>query len=218
LSSQFERAVDDFLAQIGQSTTRITTLNRIWKAFMAFCMCIIAEAFRQKGYTIIPQNCVNGFLFKCFPAGDPNNYSYFAVERGNDRYEIRLNITAQNLQYHSLRLNLDIAVIRANSIDHKGIVDSQNNLITFAECKNFNGYPQLVATLEGIVYELQRNRLYRDSQVNFRIPCCLLLSGRLGSTISYINRRFQERNMSIRIFGLLQPGSQEVTNFIQNWF
>lgn len=217
MSSQFENAVNDFLAQIGQSIFRIDILNRVWKAFMAFCMCIIAEAFRQRGYTITPQNCANGFIFKCFPAGDPDNYSYFTVEKGSERYEIRLNIDAQNFQYNSLRLNLDVAVIRANSLGFNKIVDSQNDLITFAECKNLRGFPELVATLEGIVYELQRARLRPNSLANFRIPCCLLLSGS-GRSILYMDRRFQKRNMSIRIFESLQPGSLAVISFIRNWF
>jgi len=217
MSSRFENAVDNFLAQIGQSIFRITTLNRIWKAFMAFCMCIITEAFRRRGYTITPQNCAGGFLFKCFPAGDPDNYSYFTAEKGSERYEIRLSIDAQNFQYSSLKLNLDVAIIRANSIGSNRIVDSQNDLITFAECKNLRGFPELVATLEGIVYELQRARLHRNSLANFRIPCCLLLSGS-GRSILYMDRRYQNRNMSIRIFESLQPGSRAVISFIRNWF
>jgi len=219
MSSSFETAVDNFLTQIGQSIFRATMLNRIWQGFMAFCMCIIAEAFRRRGYTVNPQNYAHGFLFKCFPSGDPNNYSYFTADRGNEHYEIRLSVSAQNLMYHGLKLNLDVVVINMNSINQDGIVDSHNDLVAFAECKNLRGFPELVATLEGMVYELQRTRLYRDSQTNYnyRIPCCLLLSGS-GLSIQHMDRRYQSKNTSLRIFESLQPGGHAVTSFINSWF
>jgi len=65
---------------------------------------------------------------------------------------------------------------------------------------------KIIKHLEGIVYELQRVRLHRNSLVNFRIPCCLLLSDS-GRPILYMDRHFQNRNMSLRTFELSQPGS-----------
>jgi hypothetical protein len=217
VSSNFEVAVDTFLSQFGQSVFRASILNRIWKAFMAYSLCLVAEAFRNKGYVVRPTNHSQGFTFKCFPAGNPRNYSYFTAQKENEFYEIRLSVDVQNLQYKSLRLNIDLVVITPNSINADGVVDSEQDLVAFIECKNLRGFPELVAGIEGMTYELQRRRLWRNSLSTYRIPSCLLLSGS-GRSISYINNRYLSKNMSIRIFDLIQPGSLCVQNFIQTWF
>lgn len=217
MSSTYERAVDVFLRRIGQGIFRGNVLNRIWKAFMAYCMCIVTEAFRRRGYRVrATQPLPQGFIFKCFPRGDPNNYSYFTVEKGDEKYEIRLNIFVRNFRWNSLRLNLDVVVIRANSPFRNDTIDARD-LVTFAECKNLRGFPELVASIVGMVYELQRERLYRGSISNFTIPCCLLLSGN-GRSILHMNNFYQSKNISMRIFDQLQPGSPNVQNFIQYWF
>jgi len=217
MSSSFEVAVDTFLSQFGQSVFRASVLNRVWKAFMAYSMCLVVEAFRSKGYTIRPMNHSQGFTFKCFPAGDPRNYSYFSVQKENESYEIRLSVDVQNLQYNSLRLNIDLVVIAPNSINMDNVVDSEQDLATFIECKNLRGFPELVAAVEGMVYELQRRRLWRNSLNTYRIPSCLLLSGS-GRSISHIDRRYQSKSISVRIFDSIQPGSPSIQNFIQGWF
>ncbi len=215
MSSNYNTAVDAFLNRFKQ--VRITTLNRIWMAFMAYSMCIIAEAFRRRGYTVTPMNYTHGFRFKCFPRGNPNLYSYFLVRKKNDVFEIRLSVDAQNLRWNSLKLNLDVVVISQNSITTDNLVDSNRDLVTFVECKNYRGFPELVATFEGMVYELQRSRLYTNSTNNFRIPACLLLS-QLGRSILFMDRRYQKRNLSMRIFDFLQPGNPNIQTFIQTWF
>ena len=215
MSSSYEIAVDAFLNQFRQ--IRTTTLNRIWMAFMAYSMCIIAESFRRRGYTVTPMNHKNGFRFKCFPRGNPNLYSYFLVKKDHDLYEIRLSVDAKNLRWNSLKLNLDVVVINQNSIGADNLVDSDQNLVSFVECKNLRGFPELIATFEGMIFELQRSRLYSNSATNFRIPACLLLS-QLGRSILFMDRRYQRRNMSMRIFDLLQPGNPNIQTFIQTWF
>jgi len=214
--TSYETAIDDFLKNIGKGIFRKSVLDKIWKAFMAYCMCIIINAFKKRGYTVKPQNHSNGFIFKLFPQGDPDNYSYFIIEKDEKQYEVRLNIYVRNARYKSLRLNLDVVVINSGSISSNE-VDSEKDLITFAECKNMRGFPELVATIEGMVYELQRPRLYQNAIDNFKIPCCLLLSGS-GNSIRYIDDRFKYRRMSIRIFDLIQPGNPNIRDFIDNWF
>jgi hypothetical protein len=215
MSSNYEVAVDNFLNQLSQ--IRVGDLERIWKAFMAYSLCIIVEAFRRRGYTVNPMNHVMGFRFKCFPRGDPNNYSYFLAQKGADSFELRLSVDARNIRWSSLTLNLDVVVIHQNSIRVDNVVDSNQDLIAFAECKNLRGFPELVATFEGMVYELQRTRLYPNSKNNFRIPACLLLS-QSGLSIQFMDRHFQHRNVSMRIYDFLQPGNPSISNFIQTWF
>jgi len=212
MSSKFEQAVDAFLNNL--KTTRIPEriLRRIWAAFQAYCSCLIAEAFRQKGFNVKAENAQKGFRFKCFAKGNAVVYSFFRVTRNNENYEIRLNIDAQHFRYNSIRLNLDIVIIKANSLRHN-VVDSGNDLLSFMECKNMNGYPELVATLEGMVYNLQRRRLKANN--NCWIPCCLLLSGRAGS-LQKINQQYIKRGYSIRIYYDIQPHSTQTRNFVQN--
>lgn len=217
MSSNYEKEIDTFLKQFGKSIFRTSILEKIWKAFMAYSMCIVTEAFRRKGYTVRPMNYSSGFIFKCFPAGDPKNYSYFTAQKGNESYEIRLNVNVQNLRHNSIRLNLDLVVISPNSINVNGVVDSERDLAAFLECKNLRGFPELVAGLEGMVYELQRRRLWRNSLNDYSIPSCLFLSGS-GRSILYINNYFWSRNISIRIFDSIQPGNSNVQDFIQSWF
>jgi len=215
MSSSYQAAIDTFLRSLG--STHVTILNMIWKAFMAYSLCIVAEAFRRKGYTITPMNHPSGFRFKCFPRGNPDDYSYFMASRSEEHLEIRLSVDSQNLKWKSIKLNLDIVVIRQDSISADNVVDSEKDLITFAECKNMRGFPELVATFEGMIYELQRTRLYKNSINRFTIPACLLLS-ESGHSILYVDNRYQSKNRSMRIFDLLQPGNQKIQNFVQTWF
>jgi hypothetical protein len=215
MSSNYDLAVDAFLNQFKQ--IRATTLNKIWKAFMAYSMVIMAEAFQARGFTVTPMNHQNGFRFKCFPAGDPKLYSYFLVNKDKYVFEVRLSVDSRNLRWNSLKLNLDAVVIQPDSIGVDNVVDSDKDLVAFVECKNYRGFPELVATFEGMVYELQRSRLYTNSANNYRIPACLFLS-QLGRSILFMDRRYQKWNMSMRIFDLLQPGNPNVQNFINVWF
>lgn len=215
MSSNYEAAVDSFLGMLGQ--TRLSTIDRVWKAFMAYSICLIAESFRNKHYTLTVMNHTGGFRFKCFPQGNPNNYSYFLATKGNEAFEIRLSIDAKNVRYYGLKLNLDVAIIRQNSINAENLVDSGTDLISFMECKNFRGFPELVAGFQGMVYELQRFRLSNNSKANYPIPACLLLS-QSGRSILFMDDRYQRYNRSIRIFDMLQPGSTSVTTFVQSWF
>jgi len=214
MSTSFELAVDAFLNQHRTSTFTGRFLNRVWKAFMAYSMCLVVETFRKKNCTVTPQNHVPAFIFKCFPAGDPDNYSYFLVQKNDETYEVRLSVYCQNLRFNGLRLNMDMVVIRPNSINPENVVDSETDLVTFAECKNLRGFPELVATLEGMTLELQSPRLWRNTASQYRIPCCLLLSGSGFSIREYLRRR----NRALRVFDMLQPGSSAVQQFIQTWF
>jgi hypothetical protein len=165
----------------------------------------------------MPVNCNNGFRFKCFPQGNPNDYSYFIVNKEEERYEIRLSVDSQDIRWRNLRLNLDVAVIQAGSIDSDWCVDSSQDLITFVECKNLRGFPELVAGLEGMAFELQTNRLYPNSLLTLPIPACLFLS-QSGHSIMFMDRRYQNYGKSLRIFDMLQPGSPSILIFIQTWF
>jgi len=215
MSSSYEIAVDAFLNQLGQ--IRYGNLSRIWQAFMAYSMCIIVQAFQHRHYRVAPMNHPAGFRFKCFPQGSPHDYSYFLARKDQESFEIRLSINAQNRQWRSLRLNLDVVVIPENSIGPDDIVDAEHDVASFVECKNFRGFPELVATLEGMVYELQRGRLYSNSTSTFRIPACLFLTG-TGQSILYMDGRYQSNGMSMRIFDSLQPGNPSIQAFILNWF
>jgi hypothetical protein len=217
MSSTYDQAVNTFLNQLGTSTFSSAMLNKIWKAFMAYSACLVSEAFRIRGYNVTAQNCAAGFVFKCFPQGDPANYSYFLAQNGTEKLEIRLNIDCQNFQFNSITLNMDIVVIRPNSISTNWVVDAETDLVTFAECKNLRGFPELVATIEGMAFELQRPRVWSNGAANYRIPCCLLVSGP-GTTIIRRNTVYGNRGYSLRIFHMLQPGSPEVQRFIQTWF
>src|SRR5208337_2275037 len=105
----YQIAVDVFLKRFGQA--RYGNLDVMWKAFMAYCLCIVAQAFRRRGYTVIPMNHPTGFRFKCYTRGDPNHCSFFTAQKGTDIYEIRLNVDSEDLAYYGLKLNLDIVVI-----------------------------------------------------------------------------------------------------------
>jgi hypothetical protein len=211
----YQIAVDTFLKRFGEA--RYGYLDVMWKAFMAYCLCIVAQAFRRRGYHVTPMNHPAGFRFKCYTRGNPDHCSYFMALKGHDAFEIRMNIDSQNLTYYSLKLNLDIVVIRHDSINSDFIVNAAQDLITFAECKALRGFPELVAGFEGAVYELTGRRLYRGSLTNFPIPACLLLSGS-GRSIMFMDGRYQRGNRSMRIFDLLHPGNPNVQAFIMSWF
>jgi hypothetical protein len=218
--SVFDADIDNFLNRIGQSIFTGQMLDRVWKAFMAFCLLTCVRALEARGFTCLPQNVPTGFRFKLFPQGNPDDYSWFLVQRGPETYELRLSVDSQNLNYvfNSLKLNLDVVLIRPGSIDRTTrIVNSVGDLIAFGECKNYKGFPELVAGFEGQVFELQGDRFKRDSIDKHPIPCCLFISLR-GTSIMFKDDYFRNARISLRIYQTFQPSSIDTNNFIRDWF
>jgi hypothetical protein len=182
-------------------------------------MCAVVESLERHGFSVSAQDTNSGFLFKCFPQGGQQNYSWFRASRGDETYEVRMNLNSKNMPYSSasIALNLDVAVIRENSINPQNIVDSSKDLITFGECKNYNGFAELAASFEGIIWELQRDRLYINASSGYAYPCCLFISGTPGISATK-DRYFRSKNMSIRMYAMFRPGSRSVADFVQYWF
>lgn len=215
--SAFDSSIDDFLRRVGSPTFSPRNLDRVWKAFMAYCICVCAEAFERHGFNVTPMNSNPVFVFKCFPPGNPNNYSWFRVERGNLRYELRLSVDSQNLRFpgNALRMNLDVVVVLAGAIDGGGLVDSSRGLVTFAECKNQNAFPELIAGFEGQILELQSDRLWGRWPTDGN-PCCLFLTGG-GRSATFKNSAFARGSRLIHIYQDFLPGRPVIAEFTTNW-
>lgn len=217
--------VDNFLSFIGSPILSLQNLNRVWKAFMAYCMCRCVESFLAHGFTVTPQNVTAGFVFKCYPRGNPDNYSWFEVVINNERYELRLSIDAKDPTWDTnLMLNLDIVLIKPNSFNRTIIasgfyvVDAQHDLLFFAECKNLSGFPELIAGFAGQVGELQRTRLSAQGRAIFRFPACLFLTGAATSANVSAKTAYWRNSRCLRVFGNFRPLSNSVTDFVNNWF
>lgn len=226
MPSPEESAIDSFLATVSQAKARGFT--RHWQTFMAYCMILQARAFHLRGFSIQPANCSGGFKFNLSPAGKAANHSFFELRKPGESMDLMMNVYARRMHpYWSMRLCLDLAVIAPGAIHPLyNTVESDwsaGRLYSYTECKHQDGYQELVATLEGITWNLQKERLYstagrrKAGASDFRIPSVLMISG-TASRLASEDADFRSNGSQLRIFGDLRPGTAGETGFLNGWY
>lgn len=106
------------------------------------------------------------FRFKCSTSGDPENFSWFCLSKNGAEYELHHNLALAGCNDSKTIYFADIAVIKKGSIRNDAertgralSYCSNDNLVTFAECKNLVAYSTLIASFLGMVFELKSEHL-----------------------------------------------------------
>jgi len=213
----------NFLQQFFQVWRRVPIydqFNRLYQVFEAYGLSIIVEAFCTKNYTVTPTNLINGaFRIKLYTQGYQSNFSYFWVEKGEVRLEIRNNLQIFTFfSYHrtprtQLYITPDIAIVRSASLIDDYYV-KVSDLIAFGECKNFAPFPEVLVTFEGLVKRCFHACKYdRNCKLGLknRIKTAIFFS--LGATsrniTNYISKLNSPRS-AISIYTNINPSNRNI--------
>jgi hypothetical protein len=161
-----EKDLDNFLRKY--RSTLYNHSKRISDFFEMSCYNNIVRFYENCGYDVIVKNLIkNKFRYKCSTAGNPDNFSYFELNKNNEQsvvYEIRHNLNVQSSHQNDIFTTPDISIVNPGKIRIDENFYNSNtkfyylencDLITFCEVKNFNPFPELIFNFIGVVNELK---------------------------------------------------------------
>lgn len=203
---ELTREVENYLRK--NSAAIFNNSKRVSDFFEMACYNNIVRFYENNGYEVKIKNLQkNKFKYKCTTAGNPENYSYFEIQKKIGKtdytYEIRHNINVESYHTSGIYTTPDISIIKPNSIliseefydtKTKYYFVKNKSLISFCEVKNFNPYPELLFNFIGVVNELKPHLLRvvkRNS--NNHIATTLMLSGKSNKHTDKIILNLQNR-------------------------
>jgi hypothetical protein len=182
-------AIQRFLERHNAPLYRIS--YAVSNIFEGLCFIYVAKFYKERlNYEIEVDGVTKGvFRFKCSTSGDPSNFSRFILKKDSVEYELHHNLALAGCKDPLVIYFADIAIIRRGAIQNDMARTGRNfkycsneNLVTFAECKNLVAYSTLIASFLGMVFELKSDHLdesaYDELHNRFsnHLPPCLLIS------------------------------------------
>jgi len=142
--------------------------DRISDYFEMSCFNYIIQYYEDCGFKVEVQNLQdNKYKYKCSTTGNHENFSHFSAVKGIDPendIQIHHNLAIESKFDNEIYTTPDITVIRKSSIESRTDFYKRKitfcyvrncNMITFAEVKHFNPYPELLFNFIGTVNELK---------------------------------------------------------------
>ena len=142
--------------------------DKISAYFEMSCFNYIVQYYEDCGFEVKIQNLQdNKYRYKCSTTGNHENFSHFSARKGIDPendIQIHHNLAIESKFDKEIYTTPDITVIKKTSIESKKDFYKNNitfcyvrncNMITFAEVKHFNPYPELLFNFIGTVNELK---------------------------------------------------------------
>ncbi len=212
--SNMLRRIEYFLSQYSRVIDVLATLGRINSRsqsaiYECYSFSELALQLKKSGWDIDVCNIQTGeFRFKTSALGDPNNFSYYIIDKNGVTFEVRQQISVKGKWG---RYTPDISIIRKSSRfsqGNRGIYYLENSDIeNFIECKHLEPYPMSCVQFVGILYVL--NRWGRE---NFRerrkFPAMMFYSNFSQSkNVNNIIRRMSSDRYANYIFDGIQPDS-----------
>ncbi len=208
------KEIQDFLEK--HSTTIAQHASKISTYFEISCYNNIVKFYKNSGFTIQVENLdkkTQSFRYKLGPSGYPQNFSFFVISktyhyRKNPttfRYEIRQNVPVQSKHDSKIFITPDFVICK-NSINYQK--DSQyyqgrrefwfvsnESLVSFAEAKHYNPFPELIINFIGIVNELMPSLLNEKNGSNrpAHIAPSLIVSGKGNYQTIRIKKSLESR-------------------------
>jgi len=205
--SEFEKEITDFAnkhrLEVAEHSKRISDF------FEISCFNYLIRYYKNKGYTVTPQNLISGkYRYKCSPAGIQKNFSFFEIKkkvRGIEHiFEIHHNLAIQSSHDEDIYTTPDIVIIQSDSVKYTtsyyntkktfSFVES-NDLKTFCEVKNFAPFPELLFNFIGILNELKKEYMIKQNKSDspVHIAPSLVISGKGNKPTNLIRERLQSR-------------------------
>lgn len=183
----FEEEIKSFLWR--HKTFVANQASRISDYFEMCCYNHIVKYYENSGFEVIVENLISKkFRYKLSPSGYPSNFSFFKIsKRIQNRsktyiyeFEIHHNLTIQSAIEKDIYLTPDISVINVGSIiedDTHYMVEkstkkfcyvANSDLQTFCEVKQFNPFPELLFSFNGMYIEMfDRNTIREEEDLPF---------------------------------------------------
>lgn len=147
-----------------------STVNQVFEAFV---FAVLVDWYKAKGWRITirhpgkPKAGEKATLkLKFSTNGRPENYSFAECVKGRKRIHVRHQLrvaTAWHTEGDTPAANvfLDVAVLKPTDVKKLTTRDAvpNANLITFGEAKHMSAFAELIAGFEGLVHEMQPQRL-----------------------------------------------------------
>ncbi len=162
----FKKEIRSFLARFNSIIHDHS--DKISAYFEMSCFNYIVQYYEDCGFKVEIQNLQdNKYRYKCSTTGNHENFSYFSAKKGHEPendIQIHHNLAIESKFEDGIYTTPDIAVINTSSIVFRKDFYKNNitfcyvrniNMITFAEVKHFNPYPELLFNFIGTVNELK---------------------------------------------------------------
>jgi hypothetical protein len=216
---EFENEIRTFLNYYGTAISR--EVENIPTLFEITCYNYVIEYYVNQGYILIPRNPAqsdNYFIYKTSPSGNLVNYSFFEArkqiqtEKGTMEisFVIRQNVPVQSGRDTDVYYTPDIVICKDQ---YDKIKDpayyratrwrhylKNENLISFAEAKHYNPFPEILVSFIGLIHELNPNLLKKKGEKSgSHLAPSLMFSGRGGAPVDRI-KKYYEKRYSMNIF------------------
>ncbi len=127
-------------------------------------LVLAAEHYRRQGFTVHLENLQKRrFRVKLGARGKPFNFSWYAISRDDQRFEIHSNLCVAGAWNDGGLYVIDVGVVNAGKLPADADTPARREwkamenkeLITFVEAKKLVIYPMLMAQFYGIVHEIK---------------------------------------------------------------
>ena len=122
----------------------------------------IVDYYKREGYTLVGENLgpKKSFRYKLTASGLAENYSFFTARKGSELFHLLHNISIQSAHHDHMYFTADVVIA-----DKKGATTqklksgrrhsfvARQNLITFAEVKHLNPFPEVLYNFMGLILE-----------------------------------------------------------------
>lgn len=193
--------------------------DKISAYFEMSCFNYIVQYYEDCGFEVEIQNLQdNKYRYKCSTTGNHENFSHFSAKKGigpeND-IQIHHNLAIESKFDDEIYTTPDITVIKKSSIESRKDFYKNNitfcyvrncDMITFAEVKHFNPYPELLFNFIGTVNELKgiyHSFPYEIKKTEHFAPF-LMISGKSNDHTDNIKKSLKRRyniNIIYDLFG-----------------
>ncbi len=225
-----------FISEIGKFLNKHQTVvknhaRRISEYFEMSAYNSVVQFYQNTGYDVEVKNLINDeFRYKLSPSGYPQNFSYFQVSRTYKTketfiqliYEVHHNLAVESARSKGIFTTPDVCVIKKDSLlrdddfylRNSGFYYVPNDkLVTFAEAKNINPFPELLFGFIGILNELSLSS-FSNSYCRSRpyhIAPSLMISGTGNFHAKKIQAELERRYWINIFFALFYRKSQPYT-------
>lgn len=162
--SQLDLLIDAFAADHAVVLENVTSRS-VAASFEIGCLLLLEHYYRDKGYTVVPQNLINGH-YRCLtsPSGNPSNFSFLLCTRKGRQVEIRQQIRVQSTIDTDIAFTPDLAVVRVGSAGKARFADEfargkrriffveAPDVIAAHECKCLVAFPELMVSFIGMLH------------------------------------------------------------------
>lgn len=128
------------------------------------CFLSLIDVYKKKKFTATAKNLMDGsFRYLTTPNGDPDNFSYIEICKGNKKYQIRQQVRVVSSKDERIYFTPDILVIKGMSkiLDKKDELYASgrrkffyvksSKVVAAHECKSLEPFPELFASFIGML-------------------------------------------------------------------